>query len=50
MEDRIYDEVGSRWYEKQGEYYIPCLSFPEKDSMSFGLWGQRYFNYSQYLR
>ena len=30
MEKRIYDEQNGLWYEKQGDYYLPCLSLPEE--------------------
>lgn len=26
MEKCIYDESNGLWYERQGDYYIPCLS------------------------
>lgn len=29
MENRIYDEKNGLWYEKQGDYYLPCLELPE---------------------
>ena len=29
MENFIYDESNGLWYERQGDYYIPCLSLPE---------------------
>ena len=28
-------------YERQGDYYLPCLAPPENDDRSFGIWGQR---------
>ena len=31
MEKFIYDEGNGLWYERQGDYYIPCLSLPEDD-------------------
>ena len=28
MEKYIYDESNGLWYERQGDYYLPCLSLP----------------------
>ena len=39
MENRIYDEKNGLWYEKQGDYYIPCLSLPEGENKPIGIWG-----------
>ena len=44
MEQFIYDESNGLWYERQGDYYIPCLSLPE-DNQPIGPWGQRYLRY-----
>ena len=44
MEQFIYDESNDLWYERQGDYYIPCLSLPE-DHQPIGLWGQRHLRY-----
>ncbi len=27
----IYDEKNGLWYEKQGDYYLPCLSLSKKN-------------------
>ena len=45
MENRIYNEQNGLWYEKQGDYYIPCLTLPEKETQSIGVWGQRHLRY-----
>ena len=45
MEKVIYDEKNGLWYEKQGDYYIPCLSLPEQENKSIGIWGQRHLRY-----
>lgn len=35
----IYDEARNLWYEKVGDYYLPCLlAIPEQ---TVGVWGQR---------
>lgn len=31
MEKYIYDESNCLWYERQGDYYIPCLSLPKDE-------------------
>ncbi len=28
MDNRIFDENNGLWYEKQGDYLIPCLTLP----------------------
>ena len=30
MDKYIYDENNGLWYERQGDYYIPCLTIPEE--------------------
>lgn len=51
MENRIYDEKNGLWYEKQGDYFIPCLSLPEEEQKPIGIWGQRHLRYiKQYKR
>ena len=42
MEKYIYDESNGLWYERDGDYYIPCLRLPEID---IGVWGERYLAY-----
>ena len=46
MEQYIYNEQNSLWYELRGNYYIPCLDLPaEKEERSIGVWGQRHLRY-----
>ena len=45
MENRIYDEKNDLWYEKQGDYFIPCLSLPEEENKPVGIWRQRHLRY-----
>lgn len=45
MEKYIYDEKNSLWYEKQGDYYLPCLELPEQEQKPIGIWGQRHLRY-----
>ena len=42
MEQYIYDESNGLWYERDGEYQIPCLKLPETN---IGIWGERYLTY-----
>lgn len=45
MKNRIYDEKNGLWYEKQGDYYLPCLALPEQKNKPIGVWGQRHLRY-----
>lgn len=45
MEKYIYNESNGFWYELQGDYYIPCLTLPEEETQSIGLWGHRHRDY-----
>ena len=42
MEQYIYDESNGLWYERDGDYYIPCLKLPE---INIGIWGERHLTY-----
>ena len=42
MEKYIYDESNGLWYERDGDYYIPCLKLPE---INIGIWGELYLTY-----
>ena len=42
MEQYIYDENNSLWYELHGDYYLPCFKLPETN---IGIWGERYLTY-----
>lgn len=42
MEQYIYDKSNGLWYERDGDYYIPCLKLPE---INIGIWGERYLTY-----
>ena len=42
MEQYIYDKTNGLWYERDGDYYIPCLKLPE---INIGIWGKRYLTY-----
>ena len=45
MEKYIFDESNGLWYERQGDYYIPCLTLPAEDERPMGLWGRRHLRY-----
>jgi hypothetical protein len=45
MENRIFDEKNGLWYERQGDYYLPCLELPEQENKPIGIWGQRHLRY-----
>ena len=45
MEKYIYNEQNGLWYELQGDYYLPCLKYPEKTEEHIGIWGQRHRRY-----
>ena len=34
-------------YEKQGDYYLPCLELPEQETKPVGVWGQRHLRYTK---
>ena len=40
MDKYIFDKGNGLWYERNGDYYLPCLSLPERKPV--GIWGQRY--------
>lgn len=43
MEQYIYNEGNGLWYVRNVDYYLPCLTLPERKSV--GIWGQRYRRY-----
>ena len=45
MDKYVYDEKNGRWYELQGDYYLPCLELPEEPEVHIGIWGQRHRRY-----
>ena len=50
MDKFIFDENNGLWYERQGDYYIPCLSLPAEEEQPIGLWGQRHLRYIKEYR
>ncbi len=45
MENRFFDKKNGLWYEKQGDYYLPCLELPKEENKPIGIWGQRHLRY-----
>lgn len=45
MKNSIYDENNGLLYEKQGDYYLPCLELPEQENKPIAIWGQRHLRY-----
>ncbi len=50
MDKYIFDESNGLWYERQGDYYIPCLTLPAEDERPIGLWGQQHLRYIKEYR
>ena len=50
MNKYIFDESNGLWYERQGDYYIPCLILPVEEEQPIGLWGQRHLQYIREYR
>ena len=45
MKNRIYDESNGLWYERQGDYLIPCLTLPTEKEQPIDVWEQRHLRY-----
>ena len=43
MDKYFYDDTNGLWYERCGDYYLPCLALPEQESI--GRWGRKYRAY-----
>ncbi len=50
MENRFFGEKNGLWYEKQGDYYLPCLELPKEENKPIGIWGQRHLRYLKQQR
>ena len=50
MDKYIFDESNGLWYERQGDYYIPCLTLPAEEEQPVGLRGQRHLRYLKEYR
>jgi len=40
MEKYVFDEINGLWYELHGDYYLPCVTAPERKPV--GIFGNRY--------
>ena len=49
MAKSFFEETGGR-YEKQGDYFIPCLTLPTEKETIIGVWGQRHLRYLKEYR
>ena len=45
MEKYIYDNSNGLWYELHGDYYLPCLTIPEEEIHTIGVWGRKHLHY-----
>ena len=45
MEQYIFDKSNGLWYERQGDYYVPCLTVQADEEKPIGLWGRRHLQY-----
>ncbi len=45
MENKSVDEKNGLWYEKQGDYYLPCLELPKEENKLIGICGQQHLRY-----
>lgn len=45
MDKYIFDSSNGLWYERNGDYYIPCLTLPDAARTPISLWGQRHLRH-----
>ncbi len=45
MKNRFFNKKNGLWYEKQGDYYLPCLELQKEENELIGIWGQRHLRY-----
>ncbi len=50
MENTIYDDKNGLRYERQGDYFLPCLELSGQEERSIGVWGQRHLRYLKEYR
>ena len=50
MEQYIFDKRNGLWYERQGDYYIPCLTIQEDEEKLIGQRGYRHLQYIKQAR
>lgn len=49
MAKTIFEEMGGT-YTQVGDYFLPDLELPEKETQSIGIWGQRHLRYLKEYR
>ena len=49
MAKSLFEELGGR-YERQGDYFISCLTVPAEEEQPIGTWGQRHLDYLKQYR
>ncbi len=49
MAKTIFEEMGGT-YTQVGDYFLPNLELPEKETQSIGIWGQRHLRYLKECR
>ena len=49
MAKSFFEQMGGR-YEKQGDYFIPCLTLPTEKEQPIGVFGQRHLRYLKEYR
>lgn len=45
MKKYIFNQNNNLWYKLQGDYYLPCLTVNETETLPIGIWGQRHLNH-----
>ncbi len=50
MDKYIFNETNGLWYELVGDYYFPCLTVPDEEEQTVGVWGQRHKRYLKEYR
>ncbi len=45
MKNRFFNKKNGLWYEKQGDYSLPCLELPKEENKPIGIWGQRHLRH-----
>lgn len=49
MAKTIFEKMGGT-YTQVGDYFLPDLKLPEKETQSIGIWGQRHLRYLKEYR
>lgn len=44
MSKTIFEEIGGV-YERQGDYFVPCLTLHDEENKAIGVWGKRHLRY-----